>query len=66
VLADDEISAFVRDGFVAVRAAVPSDVVAGCREVIWSRLAERGVSPTDRGTWRPPVVRTPAPRAARS
>jgi hypothetical protein len=61
VLRDDEISAFVRDGYVAVRRAVGPDIVAACREVIWDRLAARGVSATDRSTWRDPVVRIPCP-----
>lgn len=61
VLADEEISAFLADGFVAVRGAVPAAVVAGCREVVWSELESRGVLRDDPATWTAPVVRISCP-----
>jgi hypothetical protein len=61
VLSDGEIRAFVEDGFVAVRAAVPGDVVRACQDEIWSALAERGVLRDDPSTWTEPVVRISCP-----
>ena len=61
MLSQAEIDAFIADGFVAVRGAVPDDVLGACREEIWSALADRGVRRHDPLTWRDPVVRVPCP-----
>jgi hypothetical protein len=53
--------AFVSDGFVVVRHAVPGDIVRRCVEVIETELCARGVDGRDRSTWRMPVVRIPCP-----
>jgi hypothetical protein len=61
VLTQDQISAFLTDGYVAVRGAVPAEVVEGCQDVIWSELQQRGVLRDDSSTWSAPVVRIPCP-----
>jgi hypothetical protein len=52
-----------RGGFVAVRGAVPDDVLRACQEEIWSDLGDRGVLRDDPSTWRAPVVRIPCPES---
>jgi hypothetical protein len=42
VLSQAEIDAFATDGFVAVRGAVPADVLRLCQDEIWSALGEPG------------------------
>jgi NAD(P)-dependent dehydrogenase (short-subunit alcohol dehydrogenase family) len=59
VLSQDEISAFLADGYVAVRDAVPAAVAAACQEIIWSGLHQRGVLRDDPSTWTRPVIRIP-------
>jgi hypothetical protein len=54
-------SAFVRDGYVAVRGAFDERTARACREMIWDVLRERGISPDDRATWAPPLVRIDCP-----
>lgn len=61
MLSDAEIGAFVTDGFVAVRGAVPADLLSACQAEIWSALEDRGVLRDDPATWRDPVVRIPCP-----
>ncbi len=61
VLSQKEISAFVADGYVALRGAVPSGVIQACQEVIWAELRQQGIRPDDRSTWTGPVVRIPCP-----
>jgi hypothetical protein len=61
VLSHAEIEAFVVDGFVPVRGAVPADVLDACRAEIWSALGDRGVTADDPSTWREPVVRIACP-----
>jgi hypothetical protein len=61
VLSRDDISAFLADGYVAVRGAVPASVAAACREVVWSELRQRGVLRDDPSTWTAPVVRISCP-----
>ena len=56
-----DTDAFVRDGYVAVRGAFGEDIARACREMIWDVLAERGISPDDRATWAPPLVRINCP-----
>ena len=57
------INSFVADGFVAVRDAVPVDVLRACQEEIWSALAGHGVRREDPSTWRDPVVRISCPES---
>jgi hypothetical protein len=52
---------FVRDGFVAVRGAVPPEVITECRREIDEGLRARGVDPDDPSTWTSPVVRLMCP-----
>jgi hypothetical protein len=54
-------SAFMRDGFVAVRGAFSPDTARACRETIWAALASQGISAADRGTWSRPLVRIDCP-----
>lgn len=55
-----EVESFVADGFVAIRAAVPGEVIAACQDVIWAELAKRGVT-EDPDSWTEPVVRISCP-----
>jgi hypothetical protein len=61
MLSDGEIRAFVEDGFVAVRGAVPGDVVRACQDEIWSALAGSGALRDEPSTWTEPVVRIVCP-----
>lgn len=61
MLSDREIEAFVSDGFVALRGAVPSSIATACCDVIWEILHRRGFSRDDPSTWSEPVVRIPCP-----
>lgn len=61
MLSAADLEAFRRNGFVQVPAAVPWPVVDACVEVIWSRLAERGVLRDVPSTWTAPVVRIDCP-----
>ncbi|HEX3390306.1 MAG TPA: phytanoyl-CoA dioxygenase family protein [Streptosporangiaceae bacterium] len=61
MLSDDEISAFLADGYVAVRAAVPAPVIAAIQDAIWAELSGQGVARDDASTWTAPVVRIPCP-----
>ena len=61
VLSDGEISAFLADGYVAVRGAVPAPVIAACQGMIWADLGRQGVRRDDPATWTAPVVRIPCP-----
>ena len=61
MLSEDQITAFVRDGFVRIPAAVPRDTVRACVEVIWDRLATHGVVRTDPSSWSSPVIRIDCP-----
>jgi hypothetical protein len=60
VLTADEVESFTADGFVAIRGAVPGDVVAACQDVIWGELGKQGVT-GDRDSWTEPVVRISCP-----
>jgi Phytanoyl-CoA dioxygenase (PhyH) len=60
MLSAREVESFIEDGYVAMRGAVPADVVRACREMIWSGLARHGVT-EDPGTWTEPVVRIACP-----
>ena len=60
VLTTREVESFVADGFVAIRGAVPGDVVTACQDVIWAELGKLGVA-EDPASWAEPVVRIPCP-----
>ena len=64
MLRQDEIDRFVADGFVAVRDAIPPDVIRACQDVIWAELATGGVRRDDPATWSKPVVRILTPGGA--
>jgi hypothetical protein len=54
MLSDQEVDAFLRDGFVHLREVVPGRVLGeGCR-VLWGDLAQ---DPRDAQTWSEPVIR---------
>jgi hypothetical protein len=61
VLTAAEVEQFIHDGYVAVRGAVPTDVITHCQDVLWMDLATRGVNRTDRSTWAQPVIRLNSP-----
>jgi hypothetical protein len=61
MLSQEEIGTFVADGYVAIRNAVPDQVVRACQDVIWSALGKQGILRHDQSTWREPVVRIPCP-----
>lgn len=61
MLSEAEIAQFIRDGYIAVRGAVPGEVVRACQDVIWSELERQGVRRDDPGTWTRPVVRIVCP-----
>ncbi len=63
MLSPAEIDAFVTDGYVAVRGALPADVLRACQAEIWSELSGRGVRREDPSTWRDPVVRIDCPES---
>jgi hypothetical protein len=64
VLNQAEVAAFIADGFVAVRQAVPSDVLTACQDEIWSVIEARyPVRRDDPATWRDPVVRVSCPES---
>jgi len=61
VLSQAEVSAFLTEGYVALRGAVPADVVQACQDVIWAELAYRGIRRDEPATWAEPVVRLDCP-----
>lgn len=63
MLSQAEIDSFVADGFIAIRSAVPADLLRACQQEIWSALADRGVRRDDPATWQDPVVRIPCPES---
>ena len=63
MLSQAEIDSFVANGYVAVRDALPADVLQACQDEIWSELGDRGVRREDPSTWRDPVVRINCPES---
>ena len=61
MLSDDEISAFLADGYVAARGAVPAPVIEAIQDAIWAELGRQGMVRDDASTWTAPVVRIPCP-----
>jgi hypothetical protein len=54
VLTQEQREQFVREGFVRLDHAFPSELAAQARSILWR---ETGCDPEDRTTWRRPVVR---------
>jgi hypothetical protein len=63
MLTPAQIDSFVSDGFIALRGAVPADVLRSCQEEIWSALGGLGVVRDDPSSWQAPVVRIPCPES---
>jgi hypothetical protein len=61
MLSASDVESFIADGYVAIRGAVPADLVRACQEMIWSDLGQQGVTADDPATWTEPVVRIPCP-----
>lgn len=61
VLSEAEVGAFITNGFVAIKGAVPGDVVDACQGMIWAELEKEGVRHDDPDTWARPVVRIACP-----
>ncbi|SDH95409.1 hypothetical protein SAMN05421505_1288 [Sinosporangium album] len=55
MLADEQVEAFVRDGFVKLEESVPRAVADEARELLWKRI---GLPPGDPSRWTEPVVWT--------
>jgi len=53
-LSADEITSFVRDGFVRIDGAFSQRIADDARDILW---AATGCDPEDRGTWTQPVIR---------
>ena len=64
MLTGSQLERFVTDGFVALRGAVPGDVVRACRAELDAELLRRGVDPAQPSTWTEPVVRFWTPETA--
>jgi hypothetical protein len=64
VLTTREVESFVADGFVAIRGAVPGDVVTACQDEIWAELGKLGVT-EDPASWAEPCG-SPVRKAGRS
>lgn len=54
MLTDDDVAAFVRDGYVRLEGAFPGEVAADARALLWPQT---GCDPDDPATWTRPVVR---------
>jgi hypothetical protein len=50
VLSQGEIGAFMAEGYLAVRSAVPSSVADACQQLTWPELAKHGVVREDLST----------------
>ncbi|HMS24139.1 MAG TPA: phytanoyl-CoA dioxygenase [Acidimicrobiia bacterium] len=59
VLNDTEIEAFISDGFVCVREAIPAGIVSECQNEIWQLITESNPSIVrdDPETWTEPFIR---------
>ncbi len=53
-LSNDQVTGFIRNGFVHVSQAFPAEVAEQCRTILWRKT---GLDPEDPGTWTEPVVR---------
>ncbi len=61
VLTSDEVEAFVDDGFVVRRGAVPREIIDACRPAIDAGMSASGVDLDDEATWDGPIVRFECP-----
>jgi hypothetical protein len=61
MLSDTELATFVREGFIALRGAVPQNIIDACRREIEEDLRSRGIDVADPMTWKFPVVRLACP-----
>jgi len=52
---------FLAEGYIALRAAVPAELVQACRDIIWAELAQQGIRRDEPATWAEPVVRINCP-----
>ena len=43
VLSREEISAFLAEGYLALRGVVPPRVIRDCQDAVWAELGQRGV-----------------------
>ena len=53
-LSQEQINAFVREGFIKIENAFPKALADECREMLWKAT---GCDPNDPDTWKEPVVR---------
>ena len=63
-LGPEDLESFERDGYVALRGAVPTEVIDRCRADVATVLRTQGVDVDDPGTWTRPVVRINCPLTA--
>lgn len=61
MLTEEEINAFTRDGFVALRGAVTAGLARECQAAVWGELESQGVLRDNPATWTAPVVRIACP-----
>jgi hypothetical protein len=54
MLADEQVTQFIEDGFVKVEQAFTEETAAACRAILWR---ETGCDPDDPATWTKPVIR---------
>lgn len=54
MLDDEQIEAFVENGYALVESAFPRSVAVQCRALLWTAT---GCDPDDASTWTRPVVR---------
>jgi Phytanoyl-CoA dioxygenase (PhyH) len=64
VLGPRELESFERDGFVALRRAVPTQIAEACCDAVWVELSKLGVRREDPASWTRPVVRVNTPDGA--
>lgn len=64
MLSEREVDRFVADGYVAVRQAVPANVVRACQTELYAELRQHDVEIDDPSTWVEPVVRFWCPESA--
>ncbi len=60
-LSSEQISGFIRDGFVRLEAAFPRVVAEECVQLLWPQIGCQADAP---GTWTRPVIRHPSWDAA--
>jgi hypothetical protein len=53
VLSNQQIDSFIRDGYIRLDQAFSRELAAECCEILWR---DTGCDPSDRSTWKRPVV----------